>query len=294
MKKFVPLVLLASLSPAFATTVQNLDAVPGAIQHTEGKQIFAEQMAGATPAKGFGELPQGLSENQWIGWVAPNENPNNLILTGAKAWGKEGKYIGVACFADNQADAGQAKKYADNTCPENYNNGRANKLYLGVFSWQNQQLQPIARLEKPLNQISAWNKAAEKESDDESVRPLAYYTKLDLAPYRIAPDTLAFGVRGGYSDAYSGGGAFYEVLELYTIKDSKIINVFSDLVYYYSDIAGDWNKDGTRQHDISESKYILKLRSAKTQGFYDLEVVNLQDKSSQIFHWSESLQQYVP
>lgn len=294
MKKFVPLVLLASLSPAFATTVQNLDAVPGAIQHTEGKQIFAEQMAGATPAKGFGELPQGLSENQWIGWVAPNENPNNLILTGAKARGKEGKYIGIACFADNQADAGQAKKYADNTCPENYNNGRANKLYLGVFSWQNQQLQPIARSEKPLNQISAWNKAAEKESDDESVRPLAYYTKLDLAPYRIAPDTLAFGVRGGYSDAYSGGGAFYEVLELYTIKDSKIINVFSDLVYYYSDIAGDWNKDGTRQHDISESKYILKLRSAKTQGFYDLEVVNLQDKSSQIFHWSESLQQYVP
>ncbi|PXH02225.1 hypothetical protein DMR07_09055 [Citrobacter freundii] len=294
MKKFVPLVLLASLSPAFATTVQNLDAVPGVIQHTEGKQIFAEQMAGATPAKGFGELPQGLSENQWIGWVAPNENPNNLILTGAKAWGKDGKYIGVACFADNQADAGQTKKYADNTCPENYNNGRANKLYLGVFSWQNQQLQPIARLEKPLNQISAWNKAAEKGSDDESVRPLAYYTKLDLAPYRIAPDTLAFGVRGGYSDAYSGGGAFYEVLELYTIKDSKIINVFSDLVYYYSDIAGDWNKDGTRQHDISESKYILKLRSAKTQGFYDLEVVNLQDKSSQIFHWSESLQQYVP
>lgn len=294
MKKFVPLALLASRSPAFATTVQNLDAVPGAIQHTEGKQIFAEQMAGATPAKGFGELPQGLSENQWIGWVAPNENPNNLILTGAKAWGKEGKYIGIACFADNQADAGQAKKYADNTCPENYNNGRANKLYLGVFSWQNQQLQPIARSEKPLNQISAWNKAAEKESDDESVRPLAYYTKLDLAPYRIAPDTLAFGVRGGYSDAYSGGGAFYEVLELYTIKDSKIINVFSDLVYYYSDIAGDWNKDGTRQHDISESKYILKLRSAKTQGFYDLEVVNLQDKSSQIFHWSESLQQYVP
>ncbi len=294
MKKFVPLVLLASLSPAFATTVQNLDAVPGVIQHTEGKQIFAEQMAGATPAKGFGELPQGLSENQWIGWVAPNENPNNLILTGAKAWGKEGKYIGIACFADNQADAGQAKKYADNTCPENYNNGRANKLYLGVFSWQNQQLQPIARSEKPLNQISAWNKAAEKESDDESVRPLAYYTKLDLAPYRIAPDTLAFGVRGGYSDAYSGGGAFYEVLELYTIKDSKIINVFSDLVYYYSDIAGDWNKDGTRQHDISESKYILKLRSAKTQGFYDLEVVNLQDKSSQIFHWSDSLHQYVP
>ncbi|XAG54557.1 hypothetical protein MRL81_23260 [Citrobacter portucalensis] len=84
MKKYLPLVLLASLSPAFATTVQNLDSVPSAIQHPEGKQIFAEQMAGATPAKGFGELPQGLSEKQWIAWVAPNEDPDNLILTGAK------------------------------------------------------------------------------------------------------------------------------------------------------------------------------------------------------------------
>ena len=57
MKKFLPLVLLASLSPAFATTVQNLDSVASAIQHPEGKQIFAEQMAGATPAKGTRGLP---------------------------------------------------------------------------------------------------------------------------------------------------------------------------------------------------------------------------------------------
>lgn len=132
--------------PAFAATVQNLDSVPSAIQHSEGKQIFAEQMAGATPAKGFGELPQGLSENQWIARVAPNEDPDNLILTGAKARGKDGKYIGVACFADNQADAGQARKYADNNCPENYSNGRANKLYLGVFS----SAEPTASADCPL------------------------------------------------------------------------------------------------------------------------------------------------
>lgn len=109
MKKYLLLVLLAALSPAFATTVQNLDSVPSAIQHPEGKQIFAEQMAGAISAKGFGELPQGLSENAWIAWVAPNEDPDNLILTGAKAWGKDGKYIGVACFADNPATPGRQR-----------------------------------------------------------------------------------------------------------------------------------------------------------------------------------------
>ena len=212
-----------------------------------------------------------------------------------KPGGKDGKYIGVACFADNPADAGQAKKYADNNCPENYSNGRANKLYLGVFSWQNQQLTPIARSEKPLNQLSEWNKTAEKESDDESVRPLAYYTKLDLAPYRIAPDTLAFGVRGGYSDAYSGGGAFYEVLELYAIRRQQDNQrVFRPCFINIRTSPESGIKTGTRQHDISESKYILKMRSAKTHGFYDLERVNLQDKSSQIFRWSESLQRYAP
>nr|WP_220469456.1 hypothetical protein [Citrobacter sp. C1] len=293
-KKVLSLVLLATISPGYATTVQNVDSIPNAIQHPEGKQIFAEQMMGATPAKGFGELPQGLEVAQWISWVAPNEDPKNLIMTGAKAWGKNGKYIGVACFADNQAEAEQTRKRADNGCPENYSTSRVNKLYLGVFSWQNQQLQPIARSEKPLDQLSTWNENAEAQSDDESVKPLAYYTKLDLAPYRIAPDTLAFGVRGGYSNAYSGGGAFYEVLELYAIKDNKIINVFSNLVYQYQDIAGDWNQDGTRQHDISESKYILKIRTAKTAGFYDVERVNLEDKSSRIYRWSESQQQYVP
>ena len=293
-KKVLSLVLLATISPGYATTVQNVDSIPNAIQHPEGKQIFAEQMMGATPAKGFGELPQGLEVAQWISWVAPNEDPKNLIMTGAKAWGKNGKYIGVACFADNQAEAEQTRKRADNGCPENYSTSRVNKLYLGVFAWQNQQLQPIARSEKPLDQLSTWNENAEAQSDDESVKPLAYYTKLDLAPYRIAPDTLAFGIRGGYANAYSGGGAFYEVLELYAIKDNKIINVFSNLVYQYQDIAGDWNQDGTRQHDISESKYILKIRAAKTAGFYDVERVNLEDKSSQIFRWSESLQRYTP
>lgn len=90
-------------------------------------------MAGATPAKGFGELPQGLSENQLIGWVASNENPNNLILTGAKAREKRVNILALPVLLTIRPMPGR-QKYADNTCPENYNNGRANKLYLGVFS----------------------------------------------------------------------------------------------------------------------------------------------------------------
>jgi hypothetical protein len=63
----------------------------------------------ATPAKGFGELPTGIIREPVDWLVAPNENPNNLILTGAKAWGKEGKYIGIACLLTIRPMPGRQK-----------------------------------------------------------------------------------------------------------------------------------------------------------------------------------------
>ncbi|HBS5678127.1 TPA: hypothetical protein OUJ99_002972 [Klebsiella aerogenes] len=297
MMKFLPtatLALLTFMAPAFAITVNNLDAVPDAIHSSEGKLIYAEQMTGTAPENGFGTLPAGLEEKEWIQWVAPEESVDRLIITGAKPWGKDGTYIGIACFADTAEDAQKLKKYGSASCPEDDNSRRVNKLFLGVFRWQNQRLQPIARTEEALDKLSLWSKRVAREADDETLQPLQYYSKLDLAPYRIAPDTMAFGVRGGYSNAYSGGGAFYEVLELYIIKGDKIINIFAALVYQYADIAGEWNDDGTRKHDISESKSILKILPTTSDGFHDLQLVNVIDKHKTIFRWSTADRQYSP
>lgn len=58
-KKVISLVLLATISPGYATTVQNVDSIPNAIHHPEGKQIFAEQMMGQRPPKGLVNCRKG-------------------------------------------------------------------------------------------------------------------------------------------------------------------------------------------------------------------------------------------
>jgi hypothetical protein len=108
-EKVCSLVLLASLSQLLPLPYKISMPYPALFNILKVNRFLLSKWQEATPAKGFGELPQGLSENQWIGWVAPNENPNNLILTGAKAWEKEGKYIGIACLLTIRPMPGRQK-----------------------------------------------------------------------------------------------------------------------------------------------------------------------------------------
>jgi len=296
------LLLITCLAASFSgysqtTTVPNLAAIPNALTTPEAKQSFAEQIAGVPSTNEFGTLPQGLDIPTWLDWIAPNEDTSLLTLTGAKPWGKDGLYVSVACFAYDPEDAKSAKKERDTDCSEDFQRQHVKKLYLGVFRWQDNKMQPIARSVEPLDRISLWNKLdPEAMISSDMNRPLAYYKKLDLAPYRIAPDVMAFGVRGGFSEGYSGGGAEYEVLELYMMVGDKLVNVLSELVFAYENIAGNWNSDGTREHDITETKFILKILPSKTDGFYDLQFQEV-DGGSHVkltFIWSAQQRHYIP
>lgn len=279
-----------------AATVPNLGSVPGAIVHKEGKQIFDEQMRGLPPTKEFGGLPSGLNETEFINWLAPGEDPSLLTLTGAKVWGNDGTYIGVACFARNTKDAASAKKYKDTDCSEDFDLRRAKNFYLGVFTWRDQTFRPVARTEKPLNISVSWENSdltgPISADDGEETFPQTY-KKLDLAPYRIKSDIMAFGVRAQFSEGYSGGGAFFEALQLFMVKDGQVVNILSEPMYFYQDIAGEWNKDGTRNHDINEGKNILKVLGSQTDGYYDLQIKSIDSKWSRNFGWSMTKGKYV-
>lgn len=289
----ISLILFSSFS--FAKIVPNLGAIEKNITYPEGKQIFDDQMKGLPQPKEFGVLPQGMNTQAFIKWIAPNENPAFLTLTGAKAWGTNNLYIGVACFAKNAQDAKYSAQYKDTDCSETYEDRTAKKLYLSVFKWENNQFTPIAKTAGPLDAKVTWNNSnlvGPQSADDNTPVLPQNYKKLDLAPYQLNADTTAFGVRAGFSEGYSGGGAFFEALQLFIIKDNKIINILSEPMYFYQDIAGDWNKDGTRQHDISEGKNILKVLKTQTDGFNDLQIKSLDSKWQQTFKWSSKDQRY--
>lgn len=280
-----------------AETVSNLEAVSTVIKHQEGKQFFDEQMNGIAANKKFGLLPQDLDEHIFTEWIAPNEHPDFLTLVGAKAWGKENMYIGVACFARNSKDASYSEQYKDTDCSEDFSLRRAKNLYLGLFQWKDKTFQPIAKTLEPLNINVSWQNsnllAPNNIEDNEADLLPQSYSQLDLAPYRIAPNITAFGVRANFNEMYAGGGAYFEALQLFMVKNGQIINILSEPMYYYQNIAGDWHEDGTRDHDITEGKNILMVLNSQTNGYYDLRIKSIDSKWRQDFIWSTELGRYV-
>lgn len=295
------LVTFVSSNTVWAKMVPNIDAIPDAIRYPEGQQIFDEQMVGVPANKKFGMLPNGLEQQIFLEWIAPNEDPQLLTLIGAKAWGKDNTYIGVACFARNSKDVSSSAQYQDTNCSEDFTLRRAKNFYLGVFKWQDNLFQPIAVSTGALDATVSWQHsnliepvAADNAvgEDSEKVLPQSY-TKLDLAPYHIAPNTMAFGIRADFNEMYSGGGAFFEALQLFMVKNDQIVNILSEPMYYYQNIAGEWHEDGTRDHDINEGKNILMVLTSQTDGYYDLRIKSLDSKWRQDFVWSTALERYV-
>jgi hypothetical protein len=71
-------------------------------------------------------------------------------------------------------------------------------------------------------------------------------------------------------------------------------NIFAEPIYFWEDQAGDWNKDGTRQHYLCEGENILVVLPSQTDGYYDLQVKTLDNEWERIFSWDASLKRYLP
>ncbi|HTC08825.1 MAG TPA: hypothetical protein VK726_08610 [Acetobacteraceae bacterium] len=71
--------------------------------------------------------------------------------------------------------------------------------------------------------------AAPQALDDakgDSVAPDGF-DGFDLAPYQIAPGQRAFGLRGKWSEACSGGGAEYSALYLLAVVDGAVEQILA-------------------------------------------------------------------
>lgn len=277
-----------SAAPSPAASAPKSSVTGKAAKDMRGKQH-------TTQTEGFGALPQGLDATAFIRWIGPDEDPMLNTLSGAKAWGADTLYIGAACFAPDAKEAEYSRQSKTSDCSSSYGWG-AKKLYLGLFTWQDHIMQPVARTPGPLAVIVSWENSNLDSpvmvDSGEAALPQSY-TKLDLAPYIIKPGTKAFGVRARFSEGYSGGGAEFEALQLFMSKGGQIVNIFSEPMSFYKDLAGEWNKDGTRERDASEGKNILQILSTQTDGYYDLQIKSLDSKWTRTFVWSAKAERYM-
>lgn len=301
----LPLALHAE-APKHASS---LGQVPSLIQNKDGLAQYAEQMNGAAKPDGFGTtLPPGFTAKEIAALLAPREKAALATLIGVKAWPyRANTFIALACFARDQKELDSDKKYDKGPSCSKYYDGRGyydKPVYLGVLEYKPGDQKPtlIATYGKPLDTRTSWKSSKlvgpqgkfDVPGSDESDLMPEEYVKFDFAPYKIAEGDTAIGLRVGWNDGYSGGTGFFEAVSLFKIEGGKLINVLSEPIYYYQDLAGNWNKDGTRNHGLHESQNVLSVLPNKTQGYFDLQMRTLKGKWKKVFKWDHAAQRYVP
>jgi hypothetical protein len=280
------------------TTVHSLDGVKGAMKTTEGRRLFDSEMSDAPQPDRFGTtLAAGFTDALLLASLAPDANPNRLSLSGVRAWpAKPGFYVAMVCLRA-ASFSGPAKKDGNGDGCNTVDNAEdKNTVRFGVFKKDGDTVPVlIARSDDDANLVLDWHVGGIDEPvsvDDAGHADNQTWTGFDLAPYRLRDDDYAFGVRLTSSEGYAGGGATFEGLFLFHIDGQHLMPVFSSGMAFSKMLAGDWNKDGTRQHDVSDGSNALLLLPTKTDGFYDIQLRRQKSKWRQTYRWDKSKQAY--
>ena len=113
------------------------------------------------------------------------------------------------------------------------------------------------------------------------------FDRFDLAAYQLTESETAFGLRTVKNTMYAGGGGADEDLELFRINDGAVVPILSTLMKSTALVAGDWRKDGTREHhDTGDDKgAFIRILKQKSNGCFDLEKYISSGKHA-IFRWT--------
>ncbi len=261
-------------------------------------------------ADGFGTvLPAGLTANQLVALVAPGRDAAFAMLVGAKAWPyRANTFVVIACFGRDQTDPEPPRRSStepscDSMSPSHDTPASFDPVvYLGVVEYRAGSGAPtlVASYGKPYDIKTSWTSRhvdGPRDQDDadknrDGLMP-QQYRRFDFAPYKITPTETAIGLRLGWFDGYAGGGAEFEALALLRIDGDKLVTILSEPVFFQKLIAGNWNKDGTRDHDEYEGRNVLSVLPSTTSGYADLQMRLLESKSKLIFTWDSKRSGYA-
>lgn len=296
------LMLAASPKAARAETAHSLGQVPSLLKTPESKQVFKEQMQGTPAPDKLGvHLPSGLTAQEIIALLLPADSKTPappLNIVGAKPLpGETDLYVAIVCTGGdiptsatdtpcNQFPGGNVKPYL--------------RAHLGIIKMKPGEAPQAAAKPVLVDGSLDWSDTglssapdAADESGSNGITP-QQFDGFDLAPYRISKSQRAFGLRGEWFDGYSGGMGSYSALYLFAVVDGALKMVLATPMSSYKDIAGDWHKDGTRDHDITQAAHVLIVLKHSTNGHFDLELRNRTGHWRRLYQWSATAAAYRP
>lgn len=287
------LLLCLAYAPAFAQRADSLDAVPDLLESPEAKAVWAEQMAGRPAPDHLGTRAlAGLDADVVRGLLVPGVDAGRITLLGARRWLQyPGHIVVLACQADD-ARSSAASVPAD--CDTS-----TTSQFLGVLRIDDTGtpvLRARLRLDGELTwPLLDWTGYRPLWMEDSGATSLPQrWTHFDLAAYRLSGDAPALGLRGTWTEGYAGGGASYSALYLFELDGDTLQLVFAAPMSMYRDIAGSWNDDGTREHDIEEWARVVIVEPRAHADHRDLRVRERGARGGTLYRWSPAVDGYRP
>lgn len=261
---------------------------------------------------GFGTtLPAGLTSKVIVQLIAPGKDASLATLVGMKAWPhKMNTFIAIACLASTKKDY-DIQMSSGSSCSSEWGDEgrRPPQVYLAMLEYRENDVMPkvIASYGKPLdvktnwqysNLDSAGNDYTHLDSDgNDRVSQILpeTYTRFDFAPFKVAENETAFGIRVGWSQAHAGGGEEFEALMLFIQDTDRIINILSEPISFSNDVAGEWHEEHNGlDHSFTEGKNVVIVLPHKTNGHFDLQLMTPHEKWKQVFAWDSKGKRYQP
>jgi hypothetical protein len=287
--------LLLLAGTASAETVHSLDQVPSRLKTPEARETFREQIVGKPAPDRLGtHLPAALPATAIRRLLVPGDDRAAATVVGARPW-RSDLDVAIVCTGgaaplDPQAPQCSRADPGSKEPPLH--------IYLGVIEVKDAAPKLIAK-SGAVDCAMRWDDSGLPRqpvaADDAQGAPIApdSVDRFDLAPYTIAPGQTAFGLRGTWNESYSGGGASYTGLCLFAAAGAQLKEVLALPMSAYADIAGDWHKDGTRDHDITDADNVLLISKHATEGHFDLVVKNRKGRWQRTFRWSQAAGAYL-
>jgi hypothetical protein len=298
LKLIAGLASLALVQPALAEKVHSLDQVQQHLKTPDARKFFKEQMQGKPAPDLLGlHLPAALPASAITKLLVPASDAEKPTLIGARPWPlRPNLYVAIVCSGgEGPLTPGEPQCARSNDDKE-----PPLHVYLGVIEAKGGMAPSLVAASAPVTCAMDWSKSnlprqpmAADDAKDGMIQP-DQFDQFDLAPYKIAPDQRAFGLRGSWMESYSGGGANFSGLCLFTMDGGRLRQVLAVPMSAYADIAGDWHKNGTRDHDITDAANVLIVSSHVSDGRFDLVVKGRTGGARQAFRWSKAADAYRP
>jgi hypothetical protein len=242
-------------------------------------------------------LPPALSASIVTGLIRPATDRANPGLVGAKPWpGQPDLYVAIVCTGGagplTPGDLQCARPDSGEAQPPLH-------VYLGVIEAKDGAPPRLVARSEPLDGAMHWDNSGLPRQpmaadDADGGIPPDQFDRFDLAPYKVAPGQPAFGLRVSWTETYSGGGASFTGLCLFAMDGDRLRQVLAIPMSADSDVAGDWHKDQTRDHEITSAANVLVVAAHSTDGHFDLLVKGLTGRWRQMFRWSATAGAYKP